>query len=63
MAMNDKNCEFCLNRWGCHGTCTRCEVAECGYNHNGHCLDIKALKRPVEQTGCVYYTGKNISDG
>lgn len=61
--MTNDHCTFCLNRWGCHGLCTRCERIECGYNHDGHCLDVKALKQPDKQTGCIYYTNRNRSKG
>ena len=56
--MDDEKCSFCLNRWGCHGECTQCEKSNCGYNHNGHCLDVKALKHPEKQTGCIWFNGR-----
>lgn len=57
--MNNDHCTFCLNHWGCNGECTICNIKECEYNRNGHCLDIKALKHPEKQTGCIYYSNRN----
>lgn len=57
--MSNDKCDFCLNRWGCHDVCTRCERTECEYNHDGHCLEVKVLKRWDKQTGCIYFTNRN----
>lgn len=58
--MNDERCQFCLNRWGCHGIYSRCEIDQCGHNHNGHCLDVVALKQADKQTGVSTHWGVNV---
>ena len=37
----------------------KCKYKECEHYRDGNCLDIKSLKDPYRQTGCIYYTGRN----
>lgn len=36
-----------------------CDLKNCPFNHNGNCLDKAALKKPYQQTGCLYFKNKN----
>ncbi|UYO61826.1 hypothetical protein LNN31_13675 [Acetobacterium wieringae] len=41
----------------------KCDKKECQYCRDGECLDKQTLKHPDKQTGCIYYSGRNVTDG
>jgi len=41
----------------------KCDKKECQYCRDGECLDKQTLKDPGKQTGCIYYSGCNVTDG
>ncbi|MBC3798556.1 hypothetical protein GH810_14150 [Acetobacterium paludosum] len=38
----------------------KCSQLACSFNENGRCPDMDVLRNPWRQTGCIFFTNKNV---